>query len=135
MVSVRLGLIFSGVPQGSILRPLLFLIYINDLSYDIKSKCKLFADDTSLFSVAHDIDTSANNHNHDLEKISKWAFQWKMKFNPNPAKQVQEIIFNRKKAVSIHPIVYFNKTPVNSVATYEHLGMILGLNLSYENHL
>ena len=58
-----------------------------------------------------------------------------MKFNPNPAKHVQEIIFNRKKAVSIHPIVYFNKTPVNSVATYEQLGMILGLNLSYENHL
>ena len=86
----------TGVLQGSILGPLLFFIYINDLSNDIKSKCKLFADDTSLFSVVHGIDTSANDLNHDLEKISEWTFQWKMNFNPDPNKQVQEIIFSRK---------------------------------------
>ena len=44
----------------------------------------MFADDTSLFSVVHEIDTSANNLNHDLEKNSEYAFQWKMKFNPDP---------------------------------------------------
>ena len=125
----------TGVPQGFILGPLLFLIYINHLTNDIKSKCKLFADDTSLFSVVHDIDTSANNLDHNLEKISEWAFQWKMKFNPDHTKQAQEIIFSRKKTVSIHPVVYFNNTPVNSTATHKHLGMILDSKLSYENHL
>ena len=90
--------------------PSLFFIYVNDLSNDIKSKCKLFTDYTSLFSLVHGADTSANDINHDLEKISEWAFQEKMKFNPDPIKQTQEIIFSRKKIVSIHPVVYFNKT-------------------------
>ena len=88
----------AGVPQGSVLGPLLFLIYGNDLPNGLKSKSKLFADDTSLFSVAHDLNTSASDINNDfLKLISDWAFQWKMSFNPDPSKQAQEIIFSRKK--------------------------------------
>ena len=86
----------AGVPQGSILGPLFFLIYINDLSDDLVSTIKLFADDTSLFSVVHDSNISANELNNDLQKISEWAYKWKMSFNPDLNKQAQEVIFSRK---------------------------------------
>ena len=48
------------------------------------------------FSVIHDVDTSANELNNDLYQINKWAFQWKMSFNPDSSKQAQKIIFSRK---------------------------------------
>ena len=113
------------VPQGSILGPLLFLIYINDLYDGLKSECKLFADDTSLFSVVHDINASASDLNEDLEKIGNWAFKWKMNINPKPNKQAQEITFSRKKTVSLHPVVYFDSRPVKSTQIHKHLGMML----------
>ena len=82
----------AGVPQGSILGPLLFLIYINDLSDNLASNPKLFVDDTSLFSVVKNIDASNIDLNNDLKKIGEWAFQWKMSFNLDPIKQAQELI-------------------------------------------
>ena len=124
--------IYADVPQGSILGPLLFLIYINDLSNNIKSKCKLFANDT--FSVVHVIDTSTNNLDHDLVKISEWAFKWKMKFNPDHTKQTEEIIFSTKK-LFLQTQLSILITLENSTATHKHLGMILDSKLTYENHL
>ena len=63
--------IIAGVPQGSILGPLFFLIYINDLSKNFSSITKLFADDTSIFSVVYDVDLSAKQLNDYLNKISE----------------------------------------------------------------
>ena len=79
------------MPQGSVLGPLLFLIYINDLPDNIQSTCKIFADDTSLFSHVFDKYKSQSELNIDLQIISNWAFQWKMQFNPDPNKQSQEV--------------------------------------------
>ena len=76
---------------------MLFLIHINSLSDCIKSECKLFANDVSLFSVVHDINTSASDLNEDFEKIGNWVFKWKRNINPDPDKQAPEILFSRKK--------------------------------------
>ena len=73
---------------------------------------KLFADDTSLFSIVHDPNTSTNELNKDLQKIPEWAHQWKMSFNQDQNKQAQEVIFSRKIAKSSHPQISFNNVHV-----------------------
>ena len=75
------------------LGPLLFLIYINDLPNGMESICKIFADDKSLSSKVKDTTFSDTQLNNDLNRISKWAFQWKMLFNPDHSKQVLEMFF------------------------------------------
>ena len=106
------GSITSGVPQGSVLGPLLFLVCINDLEEGIKSSIKFFADDTSLFSIVRDPLISAEELNHDLKVINKWAFQWKMSFNPDPTKPAEEIIFSHKRDPFVHPPLFFNDIEV-----------------------
>ena len=96
----------AGVSQGSILGPLFFLIYINDLSNGLTSNSKLFADDTSLFPVVQNIKSTANDLNSDLIKISDWTFQWKMRFNPDPKKQAEEIIVSRKINKIDHQVIF-----------------------------
>ena len=124
----------TGVPQGSILRTLLFLIYINDLSGDLSSKAKLFADDTSLFNVVYDINTSSNKLKNDLKKVTNWAFQWKMSFNPDPSKQAQEVIFSQKSKKEPHLSLVFNNANASQCKSQKHLGIILDSKLTFEDH-
>ena len=85
----------------------------------------MFTDDTSLFSVTHDIITSANELNNNLKKIGDWAFQWKMSFKPDPSKQTQEVIFTRKLKNVSHPLLVFNNANVSLCKSPKHLGIIL----------
>ena len=84
--------------QGSVSGPFLFLVYINnDLPEGLTSNAKLFAGDTSIFSVVHESSSSSLSINEDLSKISQWGYKWKMLFNPDASKQAQEIVFSCKK--------------------------------------
>ena len=129
------SLITAGVPQGSVLAPLLFLIYINDLIDNISSEAKLFADDSSLFTVVYDVDIAAYQLNRDLEIISNWAHQWKMQFNPDKDKQAVQVIFSQKKEAVVHPPVLFNGYEIVVIAEHKHLGMILDSKLSFQSHV
>jgi len=120
----------SGVPQGSVLGPLLFLIYINDLEKQIISKIKFFADDTMIFSVVHDPRRTAYELNKDLLTISTWAHQWKLSFNPDINKQAVEVLFSHKIKKSVHPPIFFNDAEVIRVNEHKHLGLILDSKLS-----
>ena len=124
-----------GVPQGSVLGPLLFLVYINDLEDGIKSSVKFFADDTSLFSVVRNKYVSAEELNHDLTLIKNWAYQWKMCFNPDQTKQAEEILFSQKIKKVDHPPIYFNGIEVKRVNDHQHLGLFLDSKLSFSKHL
>ena len=129
------SLIESGVPQGSVLGPFLFLMYINDLERNITSNIKFFADDTMLFSIVKDPTISANDLNRDLNMICQWAHEWKLEFNPDPTKQANEILFSYKKSSTNHPQLLFNGTAVVKVNEQKHLGLILETGLSFEKHI
>ena len=126
--------ILAGVPQGSVLGPLLFLVYINDLPNGIESTCKIFADDTSLFSEVKDETSSDTQLNNDLNKISKWAFQWKM-FNPDPSKQTIEICFSHKRENKNYSSLMFNDTKVQLATSQKHLRLILDSILDFNEHI
>ena len=124
------SIVESGVPQGSVLGCLLFLIHINDLEKNIRSNVKFFADDTVLFSIVKDPVISAYTLNNDLDIIYQWAHQWKMVFNPDPTKQATEVLFSCKKVSPNHPELIFNGTAVVKVNEQKHLGLTLQPGLS-----
>ena len=83
----------AGVPQGSRLGPLLFILYVNDITNDLESDSLVFADDTSLLATGSDPAETAEILNRDLIRISEWANKWKVTFN---AAKSKDIIFSSK---------------------------------------
>ena len=86
----------AGVPQGSVLGPLFFLVYINDIAEHLLSITRIFADDTSLAFTASNVTDIEGILNHDLCVISDWSNQWLVDFNPN---KTEAILFTLKKNV------------------------------------
>ena len=78
----------SGVPQGSVMRPIMFLVYINDLPEELSSQVRLFADDTAVYLTAGGSDDGTVLQT-DLDRLSVWESQWDMEFNPSKCQVVR----------------------------------------------
>ena len=121
----------AGVPQGSILGPLLFLIYINDIVRNINSSIRLFADDTSLYIIVENPIQEATILNSDLSQIYTWASNWLVTFNPsNP----ELLLFSRKLVKPLHPTLYMNQQVIITVESHKHLGLTFTNDLSLHEH-
>ena len=127
--------VYAGVLQGPALGPLLFLIYINDPPDGLTSIGNIFADDTSLFSKVIVKNNSNSQLNSDLAKISKWAFQWKMSFNPDPNKQAIEVCVSNKRDKENYQPLQFNSTDVQITDSQKHLDLILDSKLNFNEYI
>ncbi len=124
--------ISAGVPQGSVLGPLFFLVYINDLVDNVHSDARMFADDTSLFSVVNEVNRTAEDLNRDLETVRLWAWQWKMQFN---ADKTEEVIFSCKRRKPSHPPLSLGSNEIDTKSEHKHLGLTLDSKLNFESHI
>ena len=122
----------AGVPQGSGLGPLFFLVYINDLPKNLSCGVKLFADDTSLFSIVKNELSTGLDLNKDLEKVRMWAWQWKIQFN---ADKTEEVIFSWKKSRPRHPVLKLENDKIKTSLEHKHLGMTLDNKLGFQSHI
>ena len=122
----------AGVPQGSILGPLLFLVYIGDITEGIKSDINLFADDTSLLDIIDDPDLSAKRLNDDLERLHIWSSKWLVTFN---LAKTEVVTCSNKRSPENHPTLFLNNNPLNEVFSHTHLGLCFTSHLSWSKHI
>ena len=121
----------AGVPQGSILGPLLFLVYINDIVEDISSTIRLFADDTSLYLIVDSPLEAAMTLNRDVSRVYAWAKKWLVTFNPDKS---EALLISRKYNRPYHPPICMNGQPISEVNSHKHLGIILSNDCTWHAH-
>jgi hypothetical protein len=122
----------AGVPQGSILGPLLFLVFINDITNNIESDIHLFADDTSLMDIIENHVMSYAKLNRDLNRLSTWATKWMVTFNATKTVYLQ---VTRKLNPAPKPILRLNGVVINEVETHKHLGLTFNTTLTWSDHI
>ena len=127
----KLRTILEGVPQGSILAPLLFLIFIDDIEAGLSSDASLLADDTALLHAYDSKVLAESTLNKDLELISNWGSQWFVDFNP---RKTVFLNFSLKKKKSDLNLM-FNNVKIERVTKHKHLGVVLSDDLKWSKHI
>ena len=125
------AVLHSGVPQGSSLGPLLFILYINDIASGVTSIPYVYADDTTLLAIGESTHETSAMLNKDLNTISFWASKWKTKFNPSKS---TNMIFSKSVLNNSEP-VYMDGILLDRVSCHKHLGVFLTSDLNWEFHV
>jgi hypothetical protein len=134
--SVKLGSSLSsirpsmaGVPQGSVLSPLLYTIYTSDFPAIQNCMVATFADDTAILSSDKDADNVSRNLQHFLNQIETWCTKWKIKLNTTKS---QHVTFTLRRQTC--PPVYFNNVPIPQTTSVKYLGLTFDRRLTWNPH-
>ena len=120
----------SGVPQGSVLGPVLFLLYINDITDGIQSDMRLFADDSIVYREIH-TDADHNILQRDLEHLAAWAHLWQMDFNVS---KCYLLTISLKKETSSFDY-QISGQPITRTTSHPYLGVVIDSKLSWTPHV
>ena len=122
----------SGIPQGTVLGPTLFLLFINDLPVNLSEDCSIFADDTTAYSIGGSSEETAQALSSDLQKAHDWATTWGMLFN---AEKSKHLMVANKSRLTPAPRVNMNGVTLPTCTTHKHLGITLNSSLTWQDHI
>jgi len=125
--------VLSGVPQGTILRPVLFILYVNDISSGILSTVKLYADDTKVYREISDIARGTVILQSDLFHLKSWSEARHLNFNANKY-EIMRVTYNRDKCVPNYSLVPRGER-LSSVSTVKDLGITISHDSSWTLHV
>jgi hypothetical protein len=120
----------SGVPQGLLLGPLLFLVYINDFPQRVKFKVKLFADETAIYLTISSTSQSEILQK-DLNTLEHWSHEWDMEFNPSKG----QVLYITRAKSPLDTKYYLHNTLLESLSSAKYLGIDISSNLSWDIHI
>ena len=121
--------VISGVPQGTVLGPLLFLIYINDIVEELQCSIRLFADDCILYTTVSSIH-DCNKLQKDLDTVCQWASKWQMTFNPSKCNFMS---VGLKRSKLLHKYTMLGET-LAQVHEHTYLGVTISDDLTWKSH-
>jgi hypothetical protein len=129
MAAVR---IHCRLRREFLLGPLLFLLYIDDVTDDLTCMNNLFADDTSLVERAINLAESVERVNNDLRVIAQWTVKWLVSFNPS---KTVFVFFTLKLDTGPKPVLFFCNKQITEAPSHTHLGLTLTKNLDWSVHI
>ena len=129
--------VLSGVPQGTVLGPLLFSLYINDISSDIESEIRIYADDCVCYREIKD-EEDTTKLQRDIDRLGSWARNWGMRFQPvkcNMMQLTRNDAADKKRIKKIYASYNLEGTDLENVESIKYLGETITSDLRWNTHV